>query len=369
MHWDDMTAGGAWLVSRYADVSSALRDPRLSADRSFAYRLFLPPDADAQRLGDTIAGFLVFKDPPEHTRLRALVNKAFTPRALESLRSRIEGLVDSMLDRAVHDGKLQLIRDFAYPLPVTVISDMLGVPREDTDMLKPWVDDLAMFFGVIKGMKRAIASARRIEAYMNDLIAERRARPRDDMLTALTTVEVDGERLTDTEVFRIVSFLFLAGHHTTMNLIGNGTLALLRHPAEIERLRAEPSMVVTGVEEMLRYDSPVQAVGRVAKEDLEIGGVKIESGKLVLLMVAGANRDAAQFSEPDRFDVGRTPNRHVSFAGGAHFCVGAPLSRLEARIVFEKLLARFRRIELEGPADWIPNVNLRGVKELTLRVS
>jgi cytochrome P450 len=366
--WDAKTANGCWLVARHADVTRACRDARLSSNRAFAYRSFLPQDEDGRRLGDTIEGFLAFKDPPDHTRLRALVNRAFTPRALEALRSRILALVDDLLDAAIARGRLRLIGELAYPLPVTVIGDMLGVPPADADRLKPWADDIAMFLGAMKGLKRALASTREIEAYMADLVAQRRVEPRDDMLGALVAAEVDGQRLTDAEIFQMAYFLLLAGHHTTMNLIGNGMLALLQHPDQLARLRENPGLVPTAVEEMLRWDSPVQSIGRVPKEDVEIGGTHIAAGQLVVLLLGAANRDEEAFADADRFLVARETNKHVAFAGGAHFCVGAPLSRLEAQLVFARILQRFRRIELAGPIEWVPNVNFRGLRELELEV-
>jgi cytochrome P450 len=353
----------------YADVSAALRDPRFSANRSSAYKRFLPEGPDGKRVAESIEGMLAFKDPPHHTRLRALVNKAFTPRALEALRPRIAELVDQLLDRGGRDGELHLVRDLAYPLPVTVILEMLGIPREDADALKPLSADIALFLGAMKGLKRALASTRELEAYMLALIAERRSRPREDMLSALVSAEVEGTRLTDAEVFHMVHLLLFAGHHTTMNLIGNGMLALLRHAGELARLRADPSLVPSAIEEMLRFDSPVQNVGRVAMEDLEIGGVKIESGQLVLLLLGAANHDPDQFAAPERLDVGRAPNKHLAFAGGPHFCLGAPLTRIEGQIVFEQLLRRFVRIEIAGAVEWVPNVTFRGLQELRVAVS
>lgn len=365
MRWDPTAFGfGCWMLASHPAVASVVRDPRFSADRSIAYRVFLPDTEEGRLVGDTIGRVLGFRDPPDHTRLRGLISKVFTPRAIEQLRPRIEQTVESLL---ATEGSIDLMSTLAYPLPVTVICEMLGVPRDDATRIKPWVDDYALYFGAIRGQKKVLATMPLLRDYFHGLFAERRKQPGDDLLSALIRAEEAGEGLTSDELFDIVSFLFLAGHHTTTNLIGNGMLALLRHPEQLERLRADPSLLPNAVEELLRYDSAVQFIGRIAREDMVIAGSSVAAGQLVVLMVGAANRDPTVFAAPDELDVTR-PNagKHLAFGGGIHFCIGAPLARLEAVVAFSALLRRFRNIEPAGEPEWIPNLNLRGMHSLPL---
>lgn len=372
VRWDERALGmGCWTVAPHAEVAALLRDPRLSADRSGAYRFFLPPTEDGALVGDTMAGLLAFKDPPDHTRLRGLVSKAFTPRAVEAMQPRVEAIVTSLVDEIVAaGGETELMSRLAFPLPVTVICEMLGLPREDVPRIAPWLEDFVRFFGAMRGLKRVLASARELRTYFDALFAERRKRPRDDLLTALVEAEQDQERLSADEFFQTVVFLFAAGHHTTTNLIGNGVLALLRHPDELSRLRAEPGLVPNAIEEMLRYDPAVQMVARVAREPITVRDQRVEAGQLLVLALGAANRDPTVFARPDTLSVAReNANKHVAFGIGPHFCLGAALARLEARVAFEALLARFDAWELAGPLAWTENFTLRGLETLPLRLS
>lgn len=371
VRWDERALGmGCWTVAPHAEVAALLRDPRLSADRSGAYRFFLPPTEEGTLVGDTMAGLLAFKDPPDHTRLRGLVSKAFTPRAVEAMRPRVEAIVTELVDEIVAaGGETELMSRFAYPLPVAVICEMLGLPREDVPRIAPWLEDFVRFFGAMRGLKRVLASARELRSYFDALFAERRANPRDDLLTALVEAEQDKERLSADELFQTVVFLFAAGHHTTTNLIGNGVLALLRHPDELARLRAHPELTSNAIEEMLRYDPAVQMVARLARQPLTVRDRRVEAGQLLLLVVGAANRDPAVFDRPDTLSVTRdNASKHVAFGIGPHFCLGAALARLEARVAFDALLGRFREWELGGPLVWTENFTLRGLESLPLRL-
>ena len=287
---------------------------------------------------------MLLQDPPDHTRLRTLVSKAFTPRAIESLRGRIEQMVDALLDVAVDRGEMDLIADLAYPLPASVICEMLGVPLQDRDRLREWSADIARSLDAVivsdpEVIARANAAGVALREYFERLVAERRRAPRADILSGLIAAEEAGDRLSTDELFATVILLFLAGHETTANLIGNGMLALLRHPAELARLRDDPALIESAVEELLRYDSPVQRVSRITTADVVIGDRTIPAGSLAMALLAAANRDPAYFPDPDRLDVARRDNRHLAFGSGIHFCLGAPLARLEGRIVFAALLA------------------------------
>jgi len=361
---------GQWLLLRHEDAAHALREPRFSADRRRAVlfqqnRALLP----AEILGEQ-GGFrtMLVMDPPDHTRVRGLVNKAFTPRRVASLRQHIEGIVDELLGAVKGRGAMDVIADFAAPLPAIVIAELLGVPRQDYPQFKAWSNDLISLAG---GMNRedAIGRFRRgldaLLGYLGEIISARRREPRDDLISALITAQEAHDALTDAELLATSNLLLLAGHETTTNLIGNGLLALLRHPAELERLRAEPALLRSAIEEMLRYDSPVQATVRIPVEEIELSGQRIAAGALVVVGIGAANRDPEVFPDPDRFDVARSENRHLSFGFGSHFCLGAPLARLEAEIAFHRLLECFPHLRLEkADVTYRPNVVLRGLTAL-----
>jgi cytochrome P450 len=361
-----------WVLSTHRDAVAVLRDPRLSTSprHQEGYEQFA---AMVRQLGfgpavQMAEKAVLFLDPPDHTRIRHLVGKAFTPRAVEAMRPHIQEIVDGLLDATEGRGEMDVIADLAYPLPVTVISEMLGVPVEDRDRLQEWTavavrlidpsDDVAV-------LGEAAQALGGYDEYFRALIADRRTEPRDDLLTALVQAEEEGDRLSEEELLATMALLYLAGHETTVNLIGNGLLALLRHPDEHERLRRDPALLPTAVEEMLRYDSPVQLTGRTATVDVELDGLSIARGQQAIVLLGAANRDPAQFPDPERFDVGRRDNRHVAFGGGIHLCLGAPLARAEAQTAIGSLLRRFpvlRLVDPEPPKK--ETVNLRGLASL-----
>jgi len=357
---------GMWVLTRYDDVALFLRDPRFGR-RGFG-------EIISARFGHTgFTNTMLLQDPPDHTRLRTLVSRAFTPRAIEGLRGQIQGIVDGLLNAMLDRGEADLIADFAYPLPVSVINEMLGVPAEDRTLFRQWSFDIARSLDAIvlpdpDVIARGRAAGAAIGSYFEDLIAERRRTPRADLLSAMIAVEEAGDRLSTEELLATGLLLFLAGHETTTNLVGNGMLALLRHPGELRRLRQDPALVESGVEELLRYDSPVQRVSRLAYEDVTVGDRTILAGSVVLGLLGAANRDPDQFPEPDRLDLGRRDNRHLAFGWGIHFCLGAPLARLEGQLAFATLLRRLPRLALATErVEWRQTATLRGLEALPVR--
>ena len=357
---------GMWVLTRYDHVALFLRDPRFGR-RGFG-------EIISARFGHTgFTNTMLLQDPPDHTRLRTLVSRAFTPRAIEGLRGQIQGIVDGLLDAMLDRGEADLIADFAYPLPVSVINEMLGVPAEDRTLFRQWSFDIARSLDAIvlpdpDVIARGQAAGAAIGSYFEDLIAERRRTPRADLLSAMIAVEEAGDRLSTEELLATSLLLFLAGHETTTNLVGNGMLALLRHPGEFRRLREDPALVESGVEELLRYDSPVQRVSRLAYEDVTVGDRTILAGSVVLGLLGAANRDPDQFPEPDLLDLGRRDNRHLAFGWGIHFCLGAPLARLEGQLAFATLVRRLPRLALATEwVEWRQTATLRGLAALQVR--
>ena len=354
-----------WVVGRYDDVLPALSDPRLSNDPRHANGL------TALLRGDFLSRSMIGADPPEHTRLRRLVSKAFTARRVEGLRSRVEEITDALLDRIAPRGTAELIAEFALPLPITVIGELLGVPEPDRQRFRAWTDEmLDRPFDPDVDMALITAARERMYGYLADLVEAKRARPADDLLTDLVEATDEGERLDRQELLAMTFLLLIAGYVTTVNLIGNGTLALLRAPDQLDRLRADPSLVPQAVEELLRFDGPVNpGLTRFASEDLEIGGVRIPRGDIVLLAVAAADRDPRRFPDPDRLDVDSAGSGHLAFGHGVHYCLGAPLARLEAQVAFTALLTRLPDLALAVPDDqlqWSASGVLRGVRELAV---
>jgi cytochrome P450 len=366
VQWDaGLLPNGAWVLTRYADIVETLRDPRVSSDRSATFRALLQDTAEARAFDDSLSRQMLFLDPPRHTTFRKLAAKAFSPRVVEALTPRIQAITDACLDRVAAAGRMDVIADLSTPLPVTVIAELLNLPLDQQEMLKRWSMDLANFLGNLRGLKRAIQSEAEFRAYLGALARERREKPGTDLLSALLTVEEDGQKLAEADVLATCILLLFAGHETTTNLIGNGLYALLKNPDQLNALREDPSLLPGAVNELLRYDGPVQMVGRSAKEDLEIGGKQIRAGQVVLCLVAAGNRDPAQFPDPDRLDVRRKENRQLGFGHGIHFCLGAHLARIEAAIALGTLLRRFPRIRLASEAlDWQPNYGLRGLTSL-----
>jgi hypothetical protein len=361
---------GFWVLTRYEDVSSVLRDPRFVKEPLAALV--------AARFGAEVprgVGLsMLDRDPPDHTRLRSLVSTAFTPRVVEGLRPRIQQIVDDLITRAEAAGGMDVIEEFAYPIPVNVICEMLGVPVADHERFRGWSLDIARGLDSIwlppdsEIPRRSAASRHAISDYFRGLIAQRRASPRNDLLSALIAAEAAGDKLSEEELVATCILLLIAGHETTVNLIGNGMLALLRHPAELRRLRESPGLITSAVEELLRYDGPVQRTARVASADATIGGRTIAKGDMVMPFIAAADRDPAQFPEPDRLDLSRSDNRHIAFGWGIHFCLGAPLARIEGQIAIDALVRRLPGLELAThEPEYRQSLTLRGLKTLPVK--
>lgn len=364
----------ARLVTRYHDVARLLRDPRMSNDRIDAQLTRHSPEllAEMRPLTDHLRHWTLLMDPPAHTRLRRLFSKAFTPAVVEMMRDRVQGVVEALLAPALRDGGMELMHDFAYPLPVTVIAEVLGAGKEHLESFKRWSHDiatcLATNFRDVEIMKRAGASVEALTAFFEGLIADRRARPRDDLIGALVAAEERGDVLSQAELVATCALLLIPGHHTTMNAIGNGALALLRYPGALAALRARPEIIRTAVEELLRFDPPVQALPRRVLEPVEIAGERIDEGEIVFLVFASANHDPDQFEQPERLLLERADNKHLAFGGGSHACIGAPLARLQLQTAFAAFVDRMPGLALDEPAlEWQPGTSLRGLKQLHVR--
>jgi cytochrome P450 len=370
--WDPVFE--AWLFTRYEDVDYVLTHPNTSADRRSARnRLAEMARQQEQNFGPfSRAPTMLTSDPPVHTRLRKLVSKAFTPRAVENLRPRIQNIVDSLLDDAEKQGQMDLVTALAYPLPVIVISEMLGVPPEDRAMFKKWSDEVvATLGGPFIGpdvMERARLAIDSLAEYLVPIIRDRRENPREDLISALVAAEEQGQVLSEDEIFSTAILLLIAGNETTTHLIDNGTYALLKNPDQLAVLRENPAMIVSAVEELLRFIGPVQLTGRVAKEDMDIGGEIVKEGQMATVLLGAANHDPAKWGKTaSKLDLSRNPSDHLSFGDGIHFCLGAPLARAEAQIAIGSLVQRFPdlRMDVEEP-EWGGTFIIRGVKHLPL---
>ncbi|MEQ7123639.1 cytochrome P450 [Actinopolymorpha sp. B11F2] len=374
-----------WVVTRYAEARAALADPRLRKDPRVLTEQF---DDDAMRDDEIVAASLrahmLNADPPDHTRLRKLVTKAFTARRIDGLRPRIEAITDQLLDdlaARVGDGPVDLLDTFAFPLPITVICDLLGVPPADRDDFRAWSTTI-----VSDGTDEEVQVASyAMASYLDRLLADKRADPGDDLLTALIHARDDEDRLDEHELVSMAFLLLVAGHETTVNLIGNGTLALLRHPDQLAHLQRDPSLLPGAVEELLRYDGPVNlATMRFTAEPVVLGtdsgtrdgdgatGVEIPAGEFVLVSLASADHDGSRFADPDRLDVTRPAGGHLAFGHGIHYCLGAPLARLEGEIAFTRLLGRFPGLRLAGaPAElrWRNSSLIRGLERLPVHLA
>jgi cytochrome P450 len=371
-------AGKVTILSRYADCAALLRDHRARSDttKSDAFReQVLAQGLDPDEVIANQTRPFVFQDPPDHTRLRGLVNKAFTPRVVETLKPRVQQIVDELLDAAERRGEMDVVADLAFPLPVAMICQLLGVPNEDVGRFREWSSVAARsldpdFVLPQEEIARRQTAFDEFDEYFRDLIATRRADLRDDLLSALIVAEDQGDKLTENELIATGILLLIAGHETTVNLIGNGTLALLRFPDQAQRLRDDPSLLHTAIEELLRFDSPVQLTVRVAGDEIALPTATLQKGQMAILMLGAANRDPEQFADPDRIDVGRMDNRHLAFGMGIHFCLGAPLARMEGQAAIGDIVRRFPDMRLidENP-PYKPNFTLRGLASLRVRLS
>lgn len=348
----------AWALTQYGDVDTMLRDHRRfsNAGREYEYTEYIS---------------MLDMDPPDHTRLRSLVVKAFTPRAVARLAPRIQETCDELLDDVEGMSRFDLIKDLAFPLPVIVIAEMLGVPPEDRDRFKTWSQDAALSIeptltgGQVRQVQRAFENLRE---YLGSLIERYQRDPQDNMISALVAAEEAGDKLTREELLMTLLLLLVAGHETTRNLIGNGMLALLRNPDQLQRLRDHPDLMESAIHELLRYDAPVQLNSRIVCEDLQIGGKRIRKGQRVVALIGAANRDPETFAMPHLLDIGRGDRSHLSFGRGIHYCLGSSLALLEGKIVFTTLLRRFSSIRLAAEPEHMNVVVLRGVRELWIEV-
>ncbi len=371
LHWS--ASLNAWVVTRYADVVAVFdRSEAFSSDRFRKIDERYASNRPAVRaVSDVLGHWLVFRDPPDHDRLRGLLQSSFTPKHLETSRDRIQRTVDSLLDRVVARGAMDFIRELAFPLPATVIAGLMGAPEEDLERIKAWSDRLAAYLGGAVDERdnfgEASAGVGALVDYFHALLRERERQPREDLMSLMLRAELEGDRLTHDEVVANCILLLFAGHETTTNLLGNGLFHLLRHPAQASLLRADPSLLHGAVEECLRYDGPVPATVKVATEDVPWHGRTIRRGDMVVPFMASANRDPRQFPDPDTFDVRRQPERHVAFGAGIHYCLGAWLARLEARLVLDAVFRRLPDLALAAAEPrWKPMIFLRGLEALPL---
>jgi cytochrome P450 len=373
VHWDPFLH--AWVVTRYADAvtvfsrCSAARTPSPEQLATLGLETLAP-------LAQVMVKQMLFLDPPAHGRLRGLASAAFTPRRVEAMRAHIADITEQLLDEAqARDARtgcahtLDVIADLAYPLPAIVTAEWLGVPPADRDRLKMWSEDFAQVLGNFQhspeSAARTLRSLREMGDYFTAALRDHRLHPRDGLIGALAAAEIDGDRLGDEEIVANCIVILVGGQETTTNLIGNGLLALLRHPDQLARLRADFALLPSAVEELLRYESPIQHTARLAPEDLELGGKRITSRQAVIASIGAANRDPERFSDPDRLDVGRADNRHLAFAWSHHFCFGASLARIEGQVAFEALLRRLPELRLAPvPITWRNNLGLRGITAL-----
>ncbi len=363
-----------WFFTRYEDCVAVLKDPRFGKDlerhltpEERAKALAQAPDFQPNPAFDAVNYHLLNMDPPDHTRLRALVHKAFTPRAVDNLKPRIAQIATDLLDALPEHGEIDLLAAYGFPLPITVIAEMLGVPARDRDKFREWTR--VLLFGMNE--EAAISAVMEFMMYIHALIDARQADPQDDILTGLVQAEEGGDKLNRQELMSMIFLLLVAGHETTVNLIGNGTLALLQHPDQMALLRANPRYIESAIEEMLRYNGPVETPTlRWALEDVYFDGHHIRKGDLIMPSLLAANRDPAMFPNPDVFDIRRTPNRHIAFGAGIHYCLGAPLARLEGQIAINLLLERLPQLKLSVAVEqleWNDNLLLHGMKALPVR--
>jgi cholest-4-en-3-one 26-monooxygenase len=356
---------GFWAVTRYGDVVTVSRDPRTFSSEKKGVFVFDPVPEDLERM----QMMMLNMDPPKHSKLRGLVNKGFTPRMIARFESRVRDLAASIVDAVAHQGECDFVAAIAAELPLHVIAEILGIPASDRHMLFQWSNRLIGFDDpeYQQSMDDGKTAAAEVYMYANQLAVERRDNPGDDLVSVLMNAEVDGQKLTELEFDLFFLLLMVAGNETTRNLISGGMRALVEHPGQRARLLADRSLIPTAVEEMLRFVSPVIEFRRTATRDTELSGQKIREGDKVIIYYTSANRDEDVFPDPDRFDAGRTPNEHVAFGIGEHFCLGANLARLEIRVMFEEILHRLPDIELAGPVERLRSSLINGIKRMPVR--
>src|SRR5579862_3605433 len=372
LHYVDVGSKWAvWSVFGHAECSLIAKDPRCSAKRAQQLLLPLPLSRQAEfgELARMFSLWLIFMDPPEHSRLRKLLNKGFSPLAVEALRPQVENLVDRMLKPLKPGMEIDLLSEFAYPMPVSVISEMMGVPEALHGTFANWSRAVALFRGspnrTVEHAQAAQDAMQHFTEYFRNTVAERRRNKGNDLISLLIDIEEEGEVLTEEELYAQCIALLFAGHETTRNLIGNGMYTLLNNPEQTSELREKPELIRSAVEELLRYESPVQFTARVLKEDIEVCGQRIPKGWTVQCMLGAANRDPKQFKHPDRLDLKRLNNQHLAFSAGLHFCIGAQLARLEGQVALLNLVQRFPQMKLAGPRPvWASTFGFRGLNSL-----
>ena len=358
---------GMWLVTRYEDVAAIFRDERFVKDWRNAMTpeqlAEVPPIPDVMK---PLSRNMLDTDPPDHERLRSLVSKAFTPRLIEKIRPRVQAIADALLDAVQDKGEMDLIDDYAFPLPITVIAELLGVSSEDRNKFREWSNAAVSGDTTQEYVEKILLPhMEAFTGYLRALFDEKRENPRDDLISALVQAEEAGDKLSEDELLAMVFLLLIAGHETTVNLIGNGMLALLTHPDQLQRLREDPALIKPAIEELLRYDGPVEtSTERFAREDVTIGDTVIPRGEMVLVVIASADHDPERFEDPDALDITRSDNKHLAFGKGIHFCLGAPLARMEGQIAINTLLRRMPDLRLKdspGSLTWRPGLVLRGL--------
>jgi cytochrome P450 len=359
-----------WLITRYEDVLAVLKDGRFVKD----WRKALTPEQLAQvppipPVLEPLSHNMLDTDPPDHERLRSLVSKAFTPRLIERMRPRVQAIADSLLDAVQDRGEMDLIDDYAFPLPITVIAELLGVPAEDRNRFREWSNAAVSGNTTQEYLEEIlIPHMTAFNDYLLALFEEKRKNPRDDLVSALVQAEEAGDKLSEDELLGMVFLLLVAGHETTVNLIGNGVLALLQHPEQLQKLKDDPSLIKPAVEELLRYDGPVEtSTERFAREDVDLGGTVIPRGEMVLVVLAAADHDPERFADPEDLDITRTDNKHLAFGKGIHHCLGAPLARMEGQIAISTLLDRMPNLRLKDSPEslsWRPGMVIRGLRAL-----
>jgi cytochrome P450 len=367
--------GGVWAAFKHADCSTFLRDPRLSAKRTGTLIDEFPADRQKEfaELARTLSLWMLFFDAPEHTRLRTLMNKGFSPVAIESLRPRVEKIVDQQLMRLRKNHQIDILPQFAHPLPAYVIAEMLSVPESLHEQFVRWSNAIATLFGnpyrTLDDLVAAQQAIHGLTSYFREAVAVRRQQKGTDLISLLMEIEEDGDVLTEEELYAQCVMLLFGGHETTRNLIGNGLYTLLRHPEQAAELRDSPELIRSAVEELLRYESPVQYTGRMVLQDFEFCGIPARRGQEIIFMLGAANRDASRFNDPDRLDLKRANNAHLAFGAGAHFCIGNQLARLEGRVAILKILQHFPQMRLASKQpEWLPNFSFRGLKTLPVEV-
>jgi cytochrome P450 len=362
---------GVWVLTRYTDVMAALRDPRISASsrhwRDYERFFFRKGSDGTSPMAQTYDRWMLQMDPPDHTRIRGLFTKAFTPRVVQGMRERIQRLTDGMIDAFARRGHVDLMPALAFPLPIMVIAEMLGVPPADHERIKQWSEALlpsltpALSADAAKAVNAAAAEFR---AYFREQAALRRAEPRDDLLSGMVAAMEQGDRLDEEELIATCILLAFAGHATTVQLIANAVVLLMRHPDQLALLRESPAFLEGAIEEVLRWASPIQIIYRTTLEDISLRGKTIPKGSMIFVSLAAANRDPEQFADPDRFDITRANNKHLAFGNHIHYCAGAPLSRLEGQIAVETLLRRLPNLRMDGNVEREPSLVFRGIKTL-----